>query len=874
MNDHVIRLMKLTFFLSPFIIITNICDFSGLPQSLFLQLSAIIILFVWLINIVKSQELKFKLTPLHVPVGLWVLWITISIIGETNTYEGILIARQWWTGIIFFFILSTQKWEKTQILLPAIFWSGFGVAVIGLAQFFWDIQWIPQVRAPSSTFGHKNVAIHYIMLTIPAGISLFLSSQDRVKNRFYAVALSIILLYIYSTYTRAGWVVLFFMLICLSALLLYDYKKGILPLWYSGKSVPFLVGIIVGLILLNGSDHQKNFSNAIQHMAGATQSVFQHMSQNMPGSEKSVIDNSFTGRLEVWLNSLAILKDYPITGVGVGNYRIHFQRYQNQVVECSWVGERYRVFNAHNDHVQFLVEFGLIGFGLWLFLLWRFFCIIIISFKQYTNPVSRYLLLCPFIAIINVLINACFSFPFQMAIPPVLFMVYLGMACSFYNDHSAELTVKIAKKVGYPILSLTILVFLGMLYVSYALVQSDRHFLKVIVAERISQWPLVISESKKALTYNPYNKEIYSFIGRAELESNQPQKAIKSFDQVLTTYPYHINCLANKGMALMKMNQPKLAVSCFKQVLHYLPALIKVRKILVNLYIVHQLYSEELIQELTVINKHEPNNIEVLSHLAVAYMKLSKFPEAIKTFQMVLQKQPDHAVSNTYMALIHLNAGKKELADIFYQHIKVNDQLTPHLLFALGRLALELNKPEALNYLIKASQQDINIISQLFDLAIAYKQKKYIDRAIRTYQILIHIQPSHAGAHNNLGNIFRDQHNTQQAFKEYLAAVTCDPHNPVFHFNAGLMAVQLKNYQTAEKAFKKAVQLKPDWALAHKNLAVLLYENQKKYTEAIFHFSKALNLDPMIENHETIRSILIRHTQNLNPYDQTGGGKP
>jgi tetratricopeptide (TPR) repeat protein/O-antigen ligase len=871
MNYLVIRLIKIIFFLSPFIIIPSICDFSGLPQGLFLNVSAIVILFIWLLSPIKKQEVKFKLTPLHLPVGLWVLWVTISIIGKTNPYEGILIAKQWWTGLIFFLILSTISWKKTQTLLPAILWSGFCVAVVGLAQFFFDIQWIPQVRVPASTFGHKNVAIHYIMLTIPAGISLFITTQNRLKNSIYAFALSFILLYIYTTYTRAGWVVLLFMIICLAVLLLLDNKKGIKPLWYPGKIVPFLVGIIVGLILLNGSANQKNFSKAVQHMAGATQSIFQHLSQDLTNPRRTVTDNSFTGRLEVWINSLAMVKDFPMTGVGVGNYRIHFQKYQSQVIQCSWVGERYRVFNAHNDHIQFLVEFGLIGLGLWLFVLWRFFCMVSVLLKHHTIPNSRYLLFCPLLAVVNVLINACFSFPFQMSIPPVLFMAYLGIACSWNEQSSSDMTIRLPQKVGYFILSLIVILFIGMLYVSYALIQSDKHFMKVIVAEQTKQWPMVISESQKALTYNPYNKELYSFIGRAELEMNQPEKAIKSFDQVLSTYPYHINSLANKGTALMKTNQPSLAAACFKQVLHYLPVLVKVRKLLVNIYLASHAYSDDLIHELKTIREYEPDNIDVLSHLAVVYMKLSKYNDAIKTFIVILQKQPDHTVANTYMALVYLNLGKKDLAEKFYKNIQLKGQFTSSFVFDLARLSLELNKSEALNYFLKAAQMDINTVAQLFELANTYKKNKRYHQATKAYHLLIRMQPSHAGAHNNLGNIYRDTQKPHLAFQEYLAALTLNPKNPVFHFNAGLIAIQLNDYQTAEKAFKKAVHLKPNWALAHKNLGVLLYENKKNYAAAMIHFTKALELNPLIENHEAIRSLIMNYTKNLNPYDQGEG---
>ncbi|ETR65966.1 MAG: hypothetical protein OMM_13445, partial [Candidatus Magnetoglobus multicellularis str. Araruama] len=111
MDNKIVRLIGVIFFLAPFVINPNLCDFSGLPQGLFLQLGAIFIAIIWWFSAVKKQEITFKRSPLHLPVALWVLWLTISIFGQTNPYEGILIAKQWWTGLIFFFVLATLKWE-------------------------------------------------------------------------------------------------------------------------------------------------------------------------------------------------------------------------------------------------------------------------------------------------------------------------------------------------------------------------------------------------------------------------------------------------------------------------------------------------------------------------------------------------------------------------------------------------------------------------------------------------------------------------------------------------------------------------------------------------------------------------------------------
>ena len=58
------------------------------------------------------------------------------------------------------------------------------------------------------------------------------------------------------------------------------------------------------------------------------------------------------GRMEVWRDSIAMIRDFPITGVGLGNYQHAFHKY-NQV-------PRNVIYDhAHNDYLEYLSEWGL-----------------------------------------------------------------------------------------------------------------------------------------------------------------------------------------------------------------------------------------------------------------------------------------------------------------------------------------------------------------------------------------------------------------------------------------------------------------------------------------------------------------------------------
>src|SRR3990172_4037152 len=74
-------------------------------------------------------------------------------------------------------------------------------------------------------------------------------------------------------------------------------------------------------------------------------------------------DAGLWGRTAIWKDSLPMIRDFPLFGVGLGAWPELFMRYQS----APWSADFYR--EAHNDYVELLAETGVIGFGLlaWFF---------------------------------------------------------------------------------------------------------------------------------------------------------------------------------------------------------------------------------------------------------------------------------------------------------------------------------------------------------------------------------------------------------------------------------------------------------------------------------------------------------------------------
>jgi tetratricopeptide (TPR) repeat protein len=136
--------------------------------------------------------------------------------------------------------------------------------------------------------------------------------------------------------------------------------------------------------------------------------------------EETVIqDTGLWGRSAIWKDTLRMVRDFPIFGVGLGSWPELFPRYKSP----PWSSDFYR--EAHNDYLELLAEAGIVGFGL---LAWFFY--------QAGSGIVRGLRLLParaspvFAAFISALGMMAFHefFDFNLQIPANAFLFTLFFA--------------------------------------------------------------------------------------------------------------------------------------------------------------------------------------------------------------------------------------------------------------------------------------------------------------------------------------------------------------------------------------------------------------------------------------------------------------
>ena len=120
-------------------------------------------------------------------------------------------------------------------------------------------------------------------------------------------------------------------------------------------------------------------------------------------------------------------------------------------------------------------------------------------------------------------------------------------------------------------------------------------------------------------------------------------------------------------------------------------------------------------------------------------------------------------------------------------------------------------------------------------------------QAIECYTQALKLDPKSALAHNNRGNIYRDQGYLRQALADYNYALEIDPQYALAHYNRGIVHYSLDKPERALADFTRVLEIDPQYVLAYYNRG-LVYRVLGDSNRAIQDFEKVLVLtnDPML----------------------------
>ncbi len=123
-----------------------------------------------------------------------------------------------------------------------------------------------------------------------------------------------------------------------------------------------------------------------------------------------------------------------------------------------------------------------------------------------------------------------------------------------------------------------------------------------------------------------------------------------------------------------------------------------------------------------------------------------------------------------------------------------------------------------------------------------------------------------ADYHNKIGRAYLNEGKLQLAFVEFQKAMQSEPDNKDIVYNLGIVYFQLQDYENAKKYFLKAVSLDPKFADAYNNLGAT-YMQLRQWGPAADSFKKAL-ANPFYRTPEWAFYNLVMSYYRLGEYEK------
>ena len=695
--DWIFLILKISFIcVAPFFVINGIYDFANLPQSIFIRIGSLSLIIVWLIKESLYRQSKLYLLPIHIPLILFLIWAAISMSWAANVFEGVVTWLMWIGPFLAFLVFfhSMKNKQESMYILMAVYVSGVAVALLGIGQFLFDVTWVPQVAKPSATFANKNMAAHYMVLTLPLGVGYFLSSKNRITNWFFAITTALLTVFLFYTRARAGWLAFFVEIIVFSVFLLWNRRIIANRISFNkNKIIAMIAALMLTLVMVHLNSNGVTWELARQYkriindasklftIQKADDSVKIDVTAENKESEpdiKDIVDavktkskereSSFAGRFAIFRNSWEMIKDYWFKGVGLGNHKVYYPLYFRKVVVERWFSEQFQLTNAHNDYIQTWSETGTVG--MFFLLLFAVGTIYIIKRILDHEKENRFTIIGIAVCLAGLLVNAFFSFPFQRALPPLLMMIYLAVIGSLYVHYTKPSSIQFSPVASVCLLFVTFIVATQLYSLEKKWLECDRFYLRITSAEKAKMWRGVIREAKNAISLNPHRRKILSYMGRAYIESGDARNGIESLKKVIEVYPYHMNAMLNLGVAYGNVNEYENALETYQAVVNIKPDYAKVHNNVANIYM-KQKKLDNALKSFRMAASFDPKNPVIHFNVGIVALNKKLYEEAKSAFEKAIALKPKWAMAH------------KNLGVVLYQYLKKQKEGVVHFQKAL-----------------------------------------------------------------------------------------------------------------------------------------------------------------------------------------------
>jgi len=616
-------------------------------QEMSFKLFAIILFSLWILKILNNGEFYFEKTALNLPIFVFILLMTISLLRSPY----IIVSLNDYIIFLFYFLIyflvinNINHKRQFDSLIHIFFLTAAIIAIYALLQYYGFDPFLRELSAITSTIGQKNWVSNYLALIFPLIFSYFLVENIKKNKLYYYLLLSIIYATLMICQSRGIWI----SIVCtflLGLFLIYKYKISDV-LKKNKKWITLIILTFLLITIIYSTDNPLNKSHL-----------------TLPQRALTILDEqdpSINARLLIWKTTLEMIKHYPLLGTGIGTFKINYLNYQAKYLKDNPDYLKYYATagEAHNEYLQIAAEMGLFGLGIFIFIIFSFYGLIVNFIKNSGNNFQketdedRVIIFGLLMGITCFLIHSLFTFALHVPALGATFFIIIGLTVAYIKNMTSSISkeekmikiIKLENKKLKIICTALVLIFI-ILVIDLLIIMpylSEIYYFTGMRYNDINNYDMSLPNLKYAAQLNPYNGRILHALGTTYYNLNIFDDNTEEILQNAKKYRTEVNTYYNLGLLYSKTGQDKKAEEEFKQAIYLNPEFVKGYHFLGLLYFQKGDFDKAIEQwnEILTIEANLANRYIVLNNLGIVYQKKEMPVRALEYFLQALQLVPE-----------------------------------------------------------------------------------------------------------------------------------------------------------------------------------------------------------------------------------------
>jgi tetratricopeptide (TPR) repeat protein len=637
-----------------------------------LQIGGAIILAAWLFR--SLQENKFTRQRLlwDLPVLLYLLWGIIVFL-KTPYKNSISVVDEfirliYYTGIYLaasdYFSQDRKMKITANLLLVTVSCAilyGF-MQYFGVDPFAWRGSFSIRVF---STFGNPNFYAAFLVLTGPLILSYCFTTRNQTARVMYGILFAANTASLFMTGSKGGWLgiagsIFFF------SMLMVRYVV------HSRRLKIYLVTFTLAAILISAFG------------------VYRYSLKRQ---------DSLLFRLLTWRSTIHMIELNPITGNGLGTFRLIYPAYRPR--EIFRIEGKHQTETQHpeNEYLEIMNDQGLVGIGLYIWLLVTIFskglkrvkgylAQTVITKKKdqliYQVKPQVYYLIGYMAGLLGLLSHNLFCVNLRFVSSGFYFWLFLGIIGGAFIPAPVDRKTAPAKdeKKAPPVILMglkgfIIIVTICSIVVYSRFLMADYHHNIGIAYSKMRYWDEAIQEFETSIRFNPFFVMSRYFLGNVYNDRWQPgddQRALQCYDEVIDRAPHYVMVHYQRGVVWMKTRNFQESLREFGEALKLDPVYP------LTFYRIGLIFIELNNLDKALLNFEEaarlnPEASDIYVNIGNVYLLKNKFSDAENNYRQSLKIDPANLNAHRNLSIVLLRQNRKAEA---LRELKILQQAMPN----------------------------------------------------------------------------------------------------------------------------------------------------------------------------------------------------